>query len=183
MENGTNTIQLRNLVWPVFRLGEKRPTTEAGRVFYRAEYSDIDTAEVRTNTRVVDDISIPKPTLGLRRLVLGQSESLFPIGSAIYFLVDLIKLTKSTTWWIDSEGRVFQHKKSKRAKLRTHKIAKVLPATGIGCVLEVEGLVFRFKSMRAPESWQQYAGILYVDGGYMLYGYYECPIEDTWRMV
>jgi len=156
---------------------------EDGVVFYQAEYADIDTATTRKNIRVVDDRNVDKATLGLRRLVIGQTRSLFPIGSAVYFLIDLIKLAKSTTWWIDSHGRVFQHKKIKRAKLRTHKISQVLPASGIGCVLEVEGLVFRFKSMKAPESWEQYAGILYVDGGHMLYGYYEYPIKDTWRMV
>lgn len=174
---------MKDLVWPVFRLGEKKPTVEDGVVFYQAEYADIDTAETRHNIRVVDDRNINKATLGLRRLVIGNTQSLFPIGSAVYFLVDLIKLAKSTTWFIDSHGRVFQHKKIKRAKLRTHKINQVLPASGIGCVLEVDGLVFRFKSMKAPESWEQYAGILYVDGGHMLYGYYEHPIKDTWRLV
>lgn len=174
---------MKDLVWPVYRLSEKKPTVEDGIVFYRAEYTDIDTAETRFNIRVVDDRNIDKPTLGLRRLTIGNSRSLFPIGSAVYFLIDLIKLAKSTTWFIDSHGKVFQHKKLKRAKLRTHKITQVLPATGIGCVLEVEGLVFRFKSMKAPESWEQYAGILYVDGGHMLYGYYEYPIKDTWRLV
>lgn len=156
---------------------------EDGVIFYQAEYTDIDTAQTKFNIRVVDDKNIDKPSLGLRRLILGNSKSLFPIGSAVYFLVDLIKLAKSTTWFIDSHGRVFQHKKVKRAKLRTHKITQVLPASGIGCVLEVDGLVFRFKSMKAPESWEQYAGILYVDGGHMLYGYYEYPIKDTWRLV
>lgn len=183
MENGTTSIQLKDLVWPVYRLGEKKPTVEDGVVFYKAEYADIDTATIKSNIRVVDNRNISKDTVGLRRLVISQTQSLFPIGSAVYFLVDLIKLAKSTTWFIDSHGRIFQHKKIKRAKLKTHKINQVLPATGIGCVLEVAGLVFRFKSMRAPESWEQYAGILYVDGGHMLYGYYEHPIKDTWRLV
>lgn len=174
---------MKDLVWPVYRLSEKKPTVEDGVIFYQAEYTDIDTAQTKFNIRVVDDKNIDKPSLGLRRLILGNSKSLFPIGSAVYFLVDLIKLAKSTTWFIDSHGRVFQHKKVKRAKLRTHKITQVLPASGIGCVLEVDGLVFRFKSMKAPESWEQYAGILYVDGGHMLYGYYEYPIKDTWRLV
>lgn len=174
---------MKDLVWPVYRLGEKKPTVEDGVVFYQAEYADIDTATTRKNIRVVDDRNIDKATLGLRRLIVTQTRSLFPIGSAVYFLIDLIKLAKSTTWFIDSQGKIFQHKKIKRAKLKTHKISQVLPASGIGCVLEVEGLVFRFKSMKAPESWEQYAGILYVDGGHMLYGYYEYPIKDTWRMV
>lgn len=167
----------------MFRLSEKKPIVEDGRVFYRAEYADIDSATIKQNIRLVDDRNIEKSTLGLRRLILLQNETLFPIGSAVYFLVDLIKLAKATTWFIDSQGKIFQYKKITRAKLRTHKINKVLPAGGIGCVLEVEGLVFRFKSMRLPESWEQYAGILYVDGGHMLYGYYEYPIKDTWRLV
>lgn len=167
----------------MYRLGEKKPTVEDGVVFYQAEYADIDTAQTRRNIRIVDDKNIDKPTLGLRRLAIDKKQSVYPIGSAVYFLVDLIKLAKATTWFIDSHGRVFQHKKIKRAKLKTHKITQILPVGGIGCVLEVDSLVFRFKSMRTPESWEQYAGILYVDGGHMLYGYYEHPIKDTWRLV
>jgi hypothetical protein len=174
---------LKDIVWPVYRLGEKKPSVKDGITFYQAEYADIDTATSKVNIRIVDDKSINKPTLGLRRLFIDKQLSLFPIGSAVYFLVDLIKLAKSTTWFIDSHGKVFQHKKIKRAKLQTHKITKVLPAGGVGCVLEVEGLVFRFKSMKAPESWEQYAGILYADGGHMLYGYYEYPIKDSWRLI
>jgi len=174
---------LKDLVWPVYRLGEKKPFIEDNVVFYRSEYADIDSATTKVNLRIVDDYNMPKATLGLRRLAISNGSSLFPIGSAVYFLIDLIKLAKSTTWFIDSSGKVFQHKKSKRAKLTTYKISKVLPGAGIGCVLEVQGLVFRFKSMKTPESWEQYAGILHLDGGHLLYGYYEYPIKETWRLV
>lgn len=148
-----------------------------------AEYSDKDTAELSSNYRIVDDKSIDKPTLGLRRLVIGK-EKLFPIGTALYFINDIIKLAKSTTWFIDNSGRVFQHKKSTRAKLTTKKIKNVLPAQALGCVLEIEGLSSRFKSMRIPEPYEHYAGILEIGvNQYILYGFYERPIKPTWRLV
>ena len=176
-------MKLQEIVFPVFRLGEKQPETIDGVVLYKSEYSDKDTAEQTTNYRVVDDKSITKPTLGLRRLALQGKVTLFPIGSAVYFLVDIIKLAKSTTWFIDSHGKVFQHKKNARAKLTTKKITKVLPADGIGCVLELEGIAHRFKTMKQPESYHQYAGVLYMDNSYLFYGYYEQPQKDTWRLV
>lgn len=167
----------------MFRLGEKRPDTVDGVTFYKAEYSDKDTAEYSANIRIVDDKNIDKPTLGLRRLALKGRLSLFPIGTAIYFLSDLIKLAKSTTWFIDTAGQTFQHKKSTRAKLTTKKIKQVLPAEALGCVVEVEGLSSRFKVMQGPSPYQQYAGLLEVVGGHILYGFYEQPIKDTWRLV
>ena len=176
-------MKLQEIVFPVFRLGEKQPETDGDIVYYKSEYSDKDTAEHTTNYRFVDDKSINKPTLGLRRLALQGKATLFPISSAVYFLVDIIKLAKSTTWFIDSHGQVFQHKKSTRAKLTTKKISKVLPADGIGCVLELEGVAHRFKTMIQPESYHQYAGVLYMDNSYLFYGYYEYPQKDTWRLV
>ena len=176
-------MKLQEIVFPVFRLGEKQPEEDGGIVYYKSEYSDKDTAEHTTNYRFVDDKSIAKPTLGLRRLALQGKATLFPISSAVYFLVDIIKLAKSTTWFIDSHGQVFQHKKSTRAKLTTKKITKVLPADGIGCVLELEGVAHRFKAMIQPESYHQYAGVLYMDNSYLFYGYYEYPQKDTWRLV
>lgn len=176
-------ILLQEINFPVFRLGEKRPTTEAGVTFYMAEYSDMDSAKYSSNYRIVDDKNINKPTIGLRRLALAQKVSLFPIGSAIYFLADLIKLAKSTTWFVDSIGQVFQHKKSKRAKLTTKKIKQVLPATTLGCVIEVDGLSQRFKSMQPPKEFEKYAGLLEVSGGHILYGFYETQIKDSWRLV
>ena len=167
----------------MFRLGEKKPHTVDDVTFYMAEYSDKDTAVLSSNYRIVDDKSIDKSTLGLRRLSLVDKK-LFPIGSAIYFISDIIKLAKSTTWFIDNTGRVFQHKKSTRAKLTTKKIKQVLPAQSLGCVLELEGLSSRFKCMKAPESYEQYAGVLEIGvNQYLLYGFYEHPIKDTWRLV
>jgi hypothetical protein len=136
-----------------------------------------------SNYRLVDDKNVNKPTLGLRRLALKGRASLFPIKTAIYFLADLIKLAKATTWFIDSTGQVFQHRKTTRAKLVTKRISQVLPAQALGCVLEIEGLSQRFKSMQRPTELQQWAGLLKINNGYVLYGFYEHPIKDTWRLV
>lgn len=177
-------IGLASLVWPVFRLGEREPYTRGGLTFYSSEYVDQDDPKPLLRYRVVDDRGVDKPTLGLRRLVLREQEvKLHPIGAAIYFLQDVIKLAKSTTWFIDSVGQIFQHKKLVRAKLQTHRITQVLPAAGIGCVLEVEGLAERFKSLQVPKEYELYAGILRYNRCNLLYGYYSEPIETTWRLV
>ena len=174
-------IELTAIVWPVFRLGEREPQQLGGLIFFRKEYVDQDTVVYSDNYRVVDDKNIAKPTLGLRRLQIG--DSLYPIGTAIYFLQDVIKLAKSTTWFIDSHGQLFQHKKTRRAKLQTHRLKQVLPVSGLGCVLEVEGLVERFKSLQVPKPEEQYCGILTYGHSNLLYGYYSEPIKTTWRMV
>ena len=184
MEVLRKPIGLASLVWPVFRLGEKEPYTKDGLTFYANEYINSDDPKPFNRWRIVDDKNIDRSTLGLRRLVLKQQEvKLFPIGAAIYFLQDIIKLAKSTTWFIDSCGQVFQHKKLVRAKLQTHRIRQVLPASGIGCVLEVEGLSERFKSLQIPKDYELWAGILNYNRCNLLYGYYSEPIKTTWRLV
>ena len=177
-------IGLAAIVWPVFRLGEKEPYTYKKLTFYASEYIDLDDPKLFNRYRIIDDRNIDKPTLGLRRLILKQQEiNLFPISTAIYFLQDLIKLAKSTTWFIDSVGQVFQHKKLVRAKLATYRICQVLPASGIGCVLEVKGLSERFKSLQVPQPHELWAGILDYNRCNLLYGYYTEPIKTTWRLV
>lgn len=164
-------------------MGERRPEQQDGVVYYQSEYSDLDTNEYFGKLRVVDDLNIQKPTLGLRRLVLKGQCTLFPLSTAIYFLADLIKLAKATTWFIDSSGQVFQHKKLTRAKLATHKIKQVLPAQATGCVLELEGLVHRFKCIRHPQPHERWAAVLQIGLSYVLFGLLEEPIKTSWRKV
>ena len=181
-----STIQLQTINWPVFRLGEKAPQQRDGVVYYSSEYEqDTDSELVVSHTlRIVDDSNLPGPTLGRRRLQLKESRAaVFPLRTAVYFLADLVKLAKATTWWIDSSGQVFQHKKSTRAKLTTHKIAQVLPAAGLGCVLQVEGLVTRFKSIARPKPEEQYAALLHFGRVTLLYGFSTTPLKPTWRLV
>ena len=178
-------MNLSEIAWPVYRLGEHKPTCEGGLVYYSKEYVDKDSGESRVGLRIVDDISIPGDTLGMRRLKLkfSSSQNIFTIKTAVYFIADLIKLAKQTTWFIDNTGRVFQYKKTTRAKLTCHKITKVLPLDGMGAIVELQGLHQRFKCMYAPKPEQYYAGVLRWGLGYVLYGFYVEPFKPTHRAV
>ena len=165
----------------MFRLGERKPEQHDGLVFYHTHYVDNMNTE-SVNIRVVDDANLDGETLGLRRLRL-QDEKLFPIRTAIYFLADLIKLAKSTTWFIDNSGRVFQYEKNTRAKLQTKPIKQVLPGQGLGCVIELEGISSRFKSMQRPGEHQHFARVLKLGMGFIFYGFCDAVKPDSWRMV
>ena len=178
-------MNLLTISWPVFRLGEHQPTEEGGLVYYSKQYVDLDDDTTRVGLRVVDDHSVPGDSLARRRLVLAQDPSvnLFPIKRALYFLVDMIKMAKATTWFIDSAGKVFQYKKSTRAKLTCHRVTKVLPGTGLGSIVELERIPTRFKTMFTPKPETPYAGVLQWGLGYILYGFYEEPFKPSHRLV
>jgi len=97
--------------------------------------------------------------------------------------VTLLNWQKQQLGLLTVMDRYFSTKKSTRAKLATHRLKQVLPASGLGCVLEVEGLVERFKSLQVPKPEEQYCGILSYGYSNLLYGYYTEPIKTTWRMV
>lgn len=177
-------MNLTEITWPVFRLSEKPPVQRDNLVFFFTEYVT-ETNEPVGSIRIVDDRGLPQATLGLRRLALAADPQtkLHPIRTAIYFLADLVKLAKSTTWFIDNSGRVFQYEKNTRAKLTTKKIKQVLPADGLGCVVELEGISSRFKCMRRPAEHQGYARVLQHGMGFLFYGFCEEVKADTWRMV
>lgn len=138
----------------------------------------------KVSIRLVDDRNLPQANLGLRRLVLkAANEPLFPIRTAIYFLADLVKLAKSTSWFVDSSGRVFHYEKTTRAKLTTKRIKQVLPAAGLGCVFELQGVPSRFKAIRKPEPHELYARVLKLGMGFIFYGFCEEHKADSWRMV
>ena len=177
-------MNLEKIVWPVFRLSEKQPQRDAGVVYYATEYTDLDTDEHTGTLRIVDDINIPKDSLSKRRLILTvQDVKLFPIHRAVYFLGDLLKLAKPTTWFIDSVGTLFQYKKSRRAKLLARKITKVLPTSGLGAVIELEGIAHRFKTVFKPDDDAQYALVLQTGLSYIFYGLYSDKPKESWRLV
>jgi hypothetical protein len=178
-------VNISNISWPVFRLSEHKPHTEDGVIFYSKEYVDLETGEHSVGMRVVDDKSVQGETLGRRRLLLQQDETLklFPIRTALYYLHDLIKVAKATTWFIDSRGNTFQYRKTARAKLTFHRIKKTLPVDGLGCVIELEGIPQRFKCLFYPQPEQLYAGVLHWGLGYILYGFYHEQLKPSFRRV
>lgn len=184
MDTLQKLTQLREIAWPVYKLGDKKPVVDGDLVYYYTEYAT-QTNELSIVLKIVDDKSVPQPTLGRRRLILSQDSSLklFPIRTTIYLLADLIKLAKASAWFIDDNGQVFQYKKQTRAKLTTHKIKQVLPASGMGCVLEIRGITQRFKSLCHPTDYQTYAVLLYINKSYIFYGLSETELPPSWRLV
>ena len=177
-------MNLMEIVWPVFRVSEHKPLVSDGVIYYKSEYSDKGDDSVINNVRIVDNKNIPKDTLGKRRLeLLAHDVPLQFIGRAVYFLGDLVKLAKPTTWFIDNSGALFQHKKTNTALLKCYRISKTMPTNGLGTVIEVEGLPNRFKTVFKPRADQYYAGILCMGASRIFYGYYSDPFKDTWRKV
>ncbi len=176
-------MNLQEITWPVFKLGEREPQQQDGVTYYIVNYVD-EQNQPAVSFKVVDDKTVPGATLGLRRLHLkSQGEKLFAIRTAVYFLADLVKLAKSKTWFVDSSGRTFQYRKTLRAKLTTKKIKQVLPADGLGCVVELVGISSRFKCMRHPSEFESYARVLQHGMGFIFYGFCETHEPDSWRMV
>lgn len=166
---------LADISWPVYLLGRGKPNRlEDGSLVYNRE----DTVSI------IDNPNIPGKTLGARRLaLLSRGEKLAHLRVCLFFPGDLIKEAKSTKWFIDSSGKLFQYKKTRRAKLKSYRISKVLPIT-LGALIEVEGLPSRFKTLSKPKDTQRYVGMLEVSfASYIIYGFYEEPFKETWRMI
>lgn len=169
--------------YPVFSIiGSAVPSTYGTVTFTYSE--TVEDEETKVDFKVVDDKSIDKPTLGLRRLqIQAKGDKLQKIGKAIFFLGDLIKIAKRSTYFIDSNGRIFQYRKTTRAKLHFKKLTNVIPISTGGAILEVEGISSRFKCLFQPRTLEIYAGVLEFGKSYILYGIYEQPYKSSWRMV
>jgi hypothetical protein len=177
-------MNLSEISWPVFRLTERPPEVEGPVTYYVTESLDQDSNTLRKRIRLVDDRTVPGDYIGTRRLAMKASGApMYSIRKAIYFLGDLIKLSKSTTWFIDNTGKVFQYQKTTRAKLTCHRVTKLMPAKGMGVVVEVQGIPTRFKALYAPLEGQIYAGILHNGLGSILYGFYYEPFKPSTRLV
>jgi len=183
LENSINSISLKELAYPIFKLGLVKPESIDGVVFYLYQYIS-DEQEVVSKLKIVDDLTIKKDSLALRRLKLkAEGAELFKISKAIYFLGDLIKLSTPHTWFIDSEGKTFKYIKSTKAELHFHKVTDVIPIKTGGAIIEVENLSTRFKALYTPDTANRYAGILHYGKSLILYGFYNQAYSKTWRKI
>ena len=183
MENSINSISLKELAYPIFKLGLNKPETIDGVTFYLYQYVS-DEQEQVSKLKIVDDKNIDKDTLSLRRLKLkAENVDLFKISKAIYFLGDLIKLSTPHIWFIDSKGLIFKYIKTTKAELSFHKVIQVIPIKTGGAIIEVENINTRFKALYTPESANRYAGILKYGKSLILYGFYSQAHSNTWRRI
>ena len=186
MENLINATSLQEIAFPVFKIGIHKPETQGGLVFYyheRQEETDEGTI-TQTKYTIVDDRNVAGDTLAQRRLRLKVKEvPMAKISNAMYFLGDLIKLGDPKLWFIDSNGKVFNYKRSIRAKLKFYEISQLIPIPTGGVIIEVKGIQQRFKSLYAPTSDKSHAGILQYGQSKIFYGFYDQAYDETWRMV
>lgn len=184
MESSKKHIQLQEISFPVFKLTTRKPLEFEGLLYYKAESINKDTAEYKSNIYIIDDKTIELPTLSRRRLELKTNGvKLYSINKAVYFLADLIKISKPGLWWIDSNGKVFEYKKTTKAKLRYYKIQNWFPVPGLGAVIQVEGIPQRFKTIFRPSATETWCAVLEFDRIKILYGFYDKKYPDTWRLV
>lgn len=176
-------MNLAEVTYPVYLLGKQEPIQESGLSYYLytkivKEGDDIDVV------KIIDDLRVPQPTLGKRRLALKVSgKTLQKLRYAVYFLADLVKLSKGQTWFIDSVGRIFSYKKSTRVPLIFKPIKNVLRNNSGTVLVEVEGVPTRFKIIYAPKPTEKYAGLLKVGAGWVLYGLYQEEHKSTIKMI
>lgn len=166
-------MNLTQISWPVYKLGIERPNEEEGVLFYI----------INNKMYIVDDKTLKAESLAGRRLkLLVQGINLFKLKQAFFFLGDFIKVAKTGVWFIDSTGRVFTYTKKQFVPLICRKITKIIPS--VSCALiEVQGIHSRFKVLFQPQIEEKYAGLLRLGKGYIFYGFYVEPFDDTVRKI
>lgn len=173
-------MNLNDIAFPVFYVG-KEPMQEGNISYFVFKTKNLEDDVYKV--KVLDDKSIDANTLAKRRLLLSNNGvDLYDLKYAIYFIGDLIKITKGTTWFIDSSGKIFNYKKSKRCKLVFKKLKNKLNYNGTN-LLEVEGYSNRFKVLYEPEPNKTWAAILLTPTGPVLYGLYDKQYKDTARYI
>lgn len=175
---------MKEISFPVFKIGATAIIKVKDTIKYTYnEYLLADGITLRQNVAILDDTAIDKPTLGLRRLVLkAQGVPLVRLSRAIYFISDIV--AKPSALYIDSNGKLFRYKRTKRVPLVFKKIVKMLPnQSGLGSIVEVENIPSRFKTLVHASKVYKYAGLLEALGGYILYGLYTEKHDNTVRKI
>lgn len=180
MESLTKPISLKEIVYPVFKIGSERPLFEEGVVLF----VHVGRSDDSITYYIVDDTTLDGNTLAERRIsLLRQGVKLKKLTRAVFFLGDLVKVATSSTWFIDSNGSVFRYSKRTSVKLTYKKIKKVIPIKTGGAIIEVEGIPNRFKCLYMPSKSKSYAGVLFYNMSYILYDLADIKYDDTRRKI
>lgn len=175
-------MNLNDITFPVYLLGKTKPHYENGVWYYLyvKQVYDGDNEEVKL---VLDDQNVPHTTLSRRRLVLQTKLNLYKLKTAVFFFSDLVKLSVGSTWWIDSVGKVFEYKKTRRVPLVYKRVKTFIKAETGGWLVEVEGVTERFKIMYAPNPDQKWAALLRVGINYLMWGLSDQKYKDTTKSI
>lgn len=173
-------MQLTEIQFPVYLIGEEFPIEEDDMVYIEEKVG----SEEEPNILIIDDKSVDADSFAMRRLKLKtRNANLKKLGSAIYYLADLIKFSTPKLWFVDSNGKPFRYIKQKTFPLVCKKITKVIDIPTGGSLIEVEGMSCRFKTLHTADVGMTYAGIILIGHGSVLYGLYPAPFSSTRRKV
>jgi hypothetical protein len=129
---------------------------------------------------VVDDKNVKGSTIGERRLKTPM-KNLYSLRHMLENFIDMSK--HRGKFYVDSDGKFFVYEKSITAKLKYHKIKKIVPK-GVASLLYLHGVDNPFEIKRLPSNFEQYAGVLYIRNiPSYLYELTTDKKKDTWRKV
>jgi hypothetical protein len=129
---------------------------------------------------VVDDKNISGDSIGQRRLKTPL-KNLYDLKYQINTFGDMIK--HRGKFYVDSNGKFFIYEKSKKAKLKYHKIDKI-QSKDIITLLWIASIPFPFEIARPPQTTDRYAGVLYIDNKpSFIYEITDTKKKDTWRKI
>ena len=130
--------------------------------------------------RVVDDRNVSGDSIGQRRLKTPL-KNLYDLKYQLNTFGDMTK--HRGKFYVDSNGKFFIYEKSKKAKLKYHKIDKI-QSKDIMTLLWIAGIPFPFEVARPPLLTDRYAGILYVNNRpSFIYEITDTKKKDTWRKI
>lgn len=159
--------------FPLFKLGTYKEieTTLMGKVY-------IDTGRGRY---ILDDKSIPYPSLAQRRLRIKNKIPLYKFRGTVNTLRELVK-HPSNTKFMDRNGNLFKYKKgNKRYKVVSHEIIRKEK-------LEYNRYVIYIKDVPTPQlldnelvaKASNYASVIHTKDGPLIYDYTSEP-HDVYR--
>lgn len=167
---------MKEISFPAYKL-PNQPSEENGVIFF--ETITVKTGE--PSVRIVDDLKIPKPTLGLRRLVLKkQNLRLYNFKTAVYTLGDLVRLNTPGVVWLDSKGKSFTIPKKTTFQLEFKRITHIFQKVGY-VILALENETQRFRSIYGPPS-KAHGVLLMTNGNLRLFYGYALPEHNKKRV-
>ena len=130
---------------------------------------------------ILDDRNLEGENLGERRLRIKKYK--YPLRTSVSSVKDLLFSKNKTRVYIDDTGQIFKYHKVEKATLKYHKIAWLIP-TGFGSTkVIVKGINTPFLMHEEIPPNFKYAGVLKLQGGYILYEVSTTKKKDSWRRV
>lgn len=123
--------------------------------------------------------------IGSRRLkMLAEEIPLYPLKLAIYSLGELLKVATPTQWFIDSNGQVFQYKKTRYVPVVYKEIVQAQRFSGFETIITVHDSPPIYKALYLPDPEEKYAVFLQISPKALLfYGYSDVKLENKRKKI